>query len=61
MGTTDEALQALQIVDNAASLAPINRQSHVAVQQATEIVRMALTKDAEVPSHDGAKEPVPAE
>jgi hypothetical protein len=60
--TTDEALQ---IVDQAASVAPLNRQAHIAVQEAVATLRVALTPKEEpkqaASSHDGAKEPVPAD
>ena len=52
--TTDEALA---IVDQAASAAPLNRQTHIAVQEAVATLRVALTaEDAPIaePSHDGA-------
>ena len=59
--TTNEALQ---ILDQAGSIALLNRQGHIAIQEAVATLRVALTpkeepKQAE-PSHDGAKEPVPA-
>ncbi len=57
--TTDEALQ---ILDQAASVAPLNRQAHIAVQEAVATLRVALQETAKAPqSPDGAKEPVPAE
>lgn len=34
--------QALQILDQAASTAPMDRKSHVMVQQAVEVLRKAL-------------------
>ena len=59
--TTDEALS---ILDQAASAAPLNRQTHIAVQEAIATLRVALAKDEEVqaepPFHDGAKEPAEA-
>ena len=58
--TTDEALS---ILDQAASAAPLNRQTHIAVQEAVATLRVALTKEPEeevvVTSHDGASEEVP--
>ena len=58
--TTDEALA---IVDQAASAAPLNRQSHIAVQEAVATLRVALAApeaevEAEPPSRDGASEEV---
>ncbi|KKN15874.1 hypothetical protein LCGC14_0981670 [marine sediment metagenome] len=58
--TTDEALQ---ILDQAASAAPLNRQTHIAVQEAVTTLRVALTAKneeafvpmaGEEPSRDGA-------
>ena len=58
--TTDEALA---IVDQAASAAPLNRQTHIAVQEAVATLRVALAEpvdDAPSASRDGAKEPAEA-
>ena len=41
------AKEALQILSQAAALAPLNRQAHVAVQQAEEILRLAITPKPE--------------
>ena len=56
--TTDEALQ---IVDNVGAMSPVNRQAHIAFQEAVATLRVALTKEDDVPepSRDGANE-VPA-
>ncbi len=64
--TTDEALQ---VVDQVGALSPVNRQGHIAFQEAIATLRVALTKEAEKdadvqaepPFRDGAKEEVPAE
>jgi hypothetical protein len=60
--------EALQVLDQAASVAPLNRQSHIAVQEAVATLRLALTdleekeapEEAKMPSRDGAKEPAEA-
>jgi len=58
--TTDEALA---IVDQVGALSPVNRQGHIAFQEAVATLRAALApKDEEAfvpmageePSHDGA-------
>lgn len=59
--TTDEALQ---IVDNVGAATQMNRQGHIAFQEAVTTLRAALTEDVEdapSPSRDGAREEVPAE
>jgi len=54
--TTDEALQ---ILDQVGALSPVNRQAHIAFQEALATLRVALTAkneevQAEPPLHDGA-------
>ncbi len=61
--TTDEALQ---VLDQVGALSPVNRQAHLAFQEAVTTLREALAakdEDAPSPSRDGAKEPaeIPAE
>ncbi len=36
--------EAIQILDQAAAMAPLNRQSHIAVQEALNILRELLRK-----------------
>lgn len=53
--TTDEALS---ILDQLAAATKTDRQSHFAFQEAIVTLRVALTKEVDVPepSRDGAKE-----
>ena len=51
--TTDEALQ---IVDSVGAATQMNRQGHIAFQEAVATLRVALAKDDDVPEpSDGAK------
>ncbi len=53
--TNDEALN---VIDQVGALSPVNRQAHLAFQEAVTTLRVALTKEVEPesPSRDGAKE-----
>jgi hypothetical protein len=47
-------VQALELLDQAASLAPLNRQQHFAIQQALEVVKKALEEKKDGKADKGA-------
>jgi hypothetical protein len=55
----DQVKQALQILDQVAALAPVGREQHVRVQQATQILKQFI--DSQVPDEDPPKDEDKAE